>query len=94
MRQVGTSVFSANLFSEGSWGARSMGKHSCEMTMFLADDGKHGHIDFVFGENGYQYIGLLFDGKELVDYDGTFSLPQEAVDLIRRCGFTVSEDFE
>ena len=39
-------------------------------------------------------IGLVFDGKTLTDYDGVFSLPKEAIQLIRKAGFIVPSDFE
>lgn len=39
-------------------------------------------------------IGLWFEGKTLVDYDGVFELPKAAIKLIRKAGYTVPKDFE
>ena len=39
-------------------------------------------------------IGLCFDeGNNLTDYDGVFELPIQAVTLLRKSGFHVSERF-
>ena len=37
-------------------------------------------------------IGLWFEGKELCDYDGIFSLPREIGELLKRAGYVVPED--
>lgn len=37
-------------------------------------------------------IGLWFDGKVLVDYDGVFELPLELVQWLRELGFTVEDE--
>jgi hypothetical protein len=37
--------------------------------------------------------GLWFEGKELVDSDGTFSVPLEVVKFLREQDFVVDEDF-
>ena len=37
---------------------------------------------------------LLFDGNELVDYDGVIELPKEVIQAIRDLGFYVGEEFE
>ena len=42
------------------------------------------------GEGG----GLWFDGRELVDHDGTATLPRRVAKLLRAMGFVVSADFE
>jgi hypothetical protein len=38
-------------------------------------------------------IGLIFEGNTLVDYDGLYDLPKEAIALVRGAGFIVPEDF-
>jgi hypothetical protein len=40
----------------------------------------------------YAEIGLLFEGKELVDYDGVFSLPQEVGQMLTEAGFIVPQE--
>ena len=37
---------------------------------------------------------LLFDGTDLIDYDGVFELPKEVIQMLRDMGFYVSEEFE
>jgi hypothetical protein len=41
----------------------------------------------------YAEIGLWFSGRELVDFDGAFSLPREVGELLREAGYVVAEDF-
>lgn len=38
--------------------------------------------------------GLWFDGNELVDYDGVFSLPEAVIQALRHLGFIVDSIFE
>ena len=37
---------------------------------------------------------LLFDGHDLVDYDGVFELPKEVIQMLRDMDFYVGEEFE
>ena len=37
---------------------------------------------------------LLFEGKNLIDYDGVFELPKEVIWAVRKLGFHVGEEFE
>jgi hypothetical protein len=37
-------------------------------------------------------IGFSFEGRELIDFDGAFSLPREVAGLLRELGYAVSED--
>ena len=59
-----------------------------------------GQIEWIVGvgtedEDLAAYIGVYWDEtNELIDYDGVFSLPIEAVQLLRKCGIKVSKDFE
>lgn len=38
--------------------------------------------------------GLWFDGKELSDYDGVYSLPKQVIDALRQMGYVVDSIFE
>jgi len=75
----------------------NLGEAKCSMEMFLDDDGQGGRIEWIIeypdGSEDVEHIGVWFEGNELIDYDGVFSLPKEAVKLIRKCGYRVSEDF-
>lgn len=70
-----------------------------EMELYVDDDGTPTGIEWVvYDEEGdtefVEFIGLAFEGKDLVDYDGVFELPLEAAKLIRKAGYRVStEDF-
>ena len=37
---------------------------------------------------------LLFEGNDLIDYDGVFELPKEVIQILRDMDFYVSEGFE
>jgi hypothetical protein len=43
--------------------------------------------------NHYAEIGLWFEGKELSDYDGVFTLPREVGEILKDAGFVVPEEF-
>jgi hypothetical protein len=40
----------------------------------------------------YADIGLFFDGKKLVDYDGVFSLPREVGQMLTEDGYLVPQE--
>jgi hypothetical protein len=37
-------------------------------------------------------IGFAFEGKELIDFDGAFSLPGEVARLLRELGYVVPDE--
>ncbi len=37
-------------------------------------------------------IGFTFEGKELIDFDGAFSLPGEVAELLQELGYLVPEE--
>ena len=50
---------------------------------------------FEHNELGDNYAGeLLFEGNDLIDYDGVFELPKEAIQMLRDMDFYVGEEFE
>ena len=50
---------------------------------------------FEHEEHGDEYGGgLWFEGKNLIDYDGTVELPKEVIEALRKLGFFVGEEFE
>ena len=96
-------TFSADLVSEGSWGASGLGKHESTMTLYA--DGLRGYIEWdIPSLDTSEGIGLTFERQidaenmvndlVLVDYDGVHSLPAQAVELLRNNGYVVPEDFE
>ncbi len=47
--------------------------------------------ELVSGDH-YAEIVLSFEGKELVDYDGVFSLPMELGEMLKDAGYVVPQD--
>jgi hypothetical protein len=81
------------LVREGSWGSRRIGKYASTMTLYA--DGPHYLIEWDIPKlEMTEHIGLTFEHKTLVDYDGVFSLPREAVAFLRKQGFTIPKEFE
>lgn len=78
---------------EGSWGARGVGSHASTMELYERDDGSL-FIEWDIPSLGEtECIGLTFEGRELVDYDGVGSIPLEAVSFLREQGYHVSDEF-
>jgi hypothetical protein len=72
-----------------------------ESTMELFHDRKNndsGCIEWVVDDGEFvENIGLFFEGTNnlrLVDYDGVFELPNEAIKMLRGLGYSVPKDFE
>lgn len=47
--------------------------------------------ELISGEH-YADIGLSFEGKDLVDFDGVFSLPREVGEMLTEAGYIVPEE--
>lgn len=86
-----------NIIEEGSWGERKLGKHASTMELFLSERFvNEGFIEWdIPSLNRGESIGLWWDAeKNLLDYDGVFSLPTEAIEFLEEQGFKVSEEFK
>lgn len=46
------------------------------------------------GEEDCEHIGVWWENGTLVDYDGVFDLPKQAVHLLRRVGIRVGRSFQ
>ncbi len=46
----------------------------------------------VISGDHYAEIGLFFEGKMLVDYDGVFSLPREVSEVLSEAGYVVPQE--
>jgi hypothetical protein len=80
---------------EGSWGAQQMGTHASTMRLFIWDgQAGRGAIEWdIPGLERVEEIGLTWDNdRNIIDYDGVFSIPREAVEFLREQGFTVTSD--
>lgn len=75
-----------------------LGEHWATLTLYINDqDSRLGSLELDIPScDEYADIGLWFDEDRttLIDYDGVFSLPPQGIELLRREGFIVSEDFE
>ncbi len=68
----------------------SFGECLSTMELFTDDENIPSMIEWYVEElERTEHIGLWFEGKELVDYDGVFELPTEAVKLIRKAKYIV-----
>lgn len=62
-------------------------------TMTFMED--HNLIEWIINDGEFvETIGVFFEGKTLIDYDGVFELPKEAIKLMRKAGYRVPRDFE
>lgn len=94
---IDTLKFKSPINLEGSWGQRNLAKKATStMALYLNKDDT-GFIEWeVASLDLFETIGLVFEfdakGKRtLVDYDGVFSLPDRAMDLLERNGVDCAE---
>jgi hypothetical protein len=101
-RSVAKSDFTEKLILEYSITpvATQLGVHNCSMELFMDEDARAGAIEWIFrpvdspDEEDSVSIGVWFDkDKNLTDYDGVFSLPAQAIDLLQDAGYHVPPDF-
>jgi hypothetical protein len=87
--------FTEELIKEGSWGHRKLGKHESTVTLYQKENGVPTMIEWDVPSLGVtETIGLWFDGKNLMDYDGIMgSIPKEGIKLINKAGYTVPQEF-
>jgi hypothetical protein len=81
---------------DSSFGSRQVGVQASTMELFFHDgQAGSGLIEWdVPGLEQTWHIGLWWDNnKSLLDYDGVFSLPEAAIELLESEGFTVDNDF-
>ena len=70
------------------------GEHESTMELFTNENGTPTMIEWDVDALGQlEHIGLFFDGRTLIDYDGVFELPKQAIKLIRKSGYRVPRDF-
>lgn len=86
-----------------------MGKAKCTMELYLNSEDKilpkngEGFIEWIIdyidetgeetGEDDYAVIGFYFENKTLTEYDGVFSLPKQAIELLRKAKIKVPREF-
>ena len=66
-----------------------------ENTMVFRTDGKHMWIDWWVGKENDEVdmaeIGIWTVGKKVVDYDGVFEIPVQALELLQKAGYDTKE---
>lgn len=92
-------TFTAQLVREGSWGSSALGEHESTMELVIHSD-LTGYIEWdIPSIDTVEEIGLTFEldadrNLVLTDYDGVFSLPAPAIELLREAKVIVTEEFE
>ena len=74
-----------------------LGRSRCTMELFMRQDPGQAWIEWDSPDvDEYAEIGLTFDPgtRELLDYDGVFQLPPQAVEMLTEYGFKVPEDMQ
>ena len=93
MKKIASLEFEAELVREYSAVATvdSLGRRKQTMTLYLQNE-RAGMIEWIAGDDGEgACIGLIFEERRVVDYDGVFSLPMQAVKLLESAGYNCSE---
>jgi hypothetical protein len=96
MKVIKEIQFEANIVREYSSKPKvdDLGRQKCKMTLYRSEKNEsNGAIEFET-ESECVGIGLTFSKNELLDYDGVFELPREAIELMESCGIKVGEDFK
>ena len=100
-RLIAERTFTAHITREYSAGSMNLGEHESTMTLYLARDAT-GYIEWdIPAVDEFTSIGLWFDVEPyeggftlaLRDYDGVFSLPTQAIEMLTDNGILVSDDF-
>lgn len=90
--------FDQELVLENSYTSTNIGMFHNRMELIMNEKTGNGYIIWNYGKKSAdedeEQIGLWFNGKELTDYDGVYSLPKEAITLIKQNGYTLSEDLK
>lgn len=90
LKSIKTIKFDAECYMEGTWGTRPLGKLKCSMELFDAGKG-NAMIEFIAGDN-VEHIGIVYDEmKKVIDYDGVFSIPDEAIKLLESVGYNLED---
>jgi len=91
-------TFNSNINIDNGINNDPQGEKESNMELFQDEGKAPSGIEWVVydaeGDTEFvENIGLNFDGKSLVDYDGVFELPIEAIKLIRKSGYSVPNHF-
>lgn len=96
MQLIGTLKFSSPVNREYSSSAvmQPLGQHESTMELYQNEPNRYWiEWDIPTLEESYE-IGIWCENGVLEDYDGLFSLPKQAIELLRAHGITVPGEFE
>ena len=88
---------SLEIVMESSMATVSQGEHESTMSLYFnPGQAGSGYIEWdIPGLETTTTIGLWWDNdKNLIDYDGVFSLPGPAIEFLEEQGFKLSEEFK
>ena len=94
---IGKVEFQSPINQEGSWGQRNLAKRTKSVMELYFYKDNSGFIEWDIPKlDMTEHIGLVFEidpsGKRiLTDYDGVFSLPDQAMDLLEQHGVDCAE---
>lgn len=101
MKLIGKSEFVNTIVKEYSYlpFPEEIGKANCTMELFALEDDETvleivWEIEYEDGGEDEVVIGIWTDQEEVkkvIDYDGVFELPAEAIKLLNDCGFDTTE---
>lgn len=101
MKEIDSYTFTTELVRESGYAVTALGEHESTMTLYFdKEDAGHGMIEWVIESlDEVEHIGLTFGRDDqgnlkLLDYDGVFSIPEEAIQLLRKNNITVDEEYE
>lgn len=86
--------FTSQINRETTFMSEELGVYESEMELSMNEENTEGFIEWIVDSlDECICIGIWVENKILIDYDGVFSLPVQAVELLRKAGFEVTEDF-
>jgi len=99
MKEIATVSFRSRIVREFSSSPRpaELGTHDSTMTLYGLPKEGHGRYAIEWDIPGADEVveyGIWTENGVLVDYDGAFSLPSQAIQLLRDNGITVPVEFE
>ena len=74
-------------------GAETLANKGLEVMLFIREGESNPCFAELSSDDFGAEIGLTFEGKTLIDFDGAFSLPGEVARLLRELGYLVPEEF-
>lgn len=73
-------------------GSRTPADRGLEVVLFTRENESDPCFAELASKDFNAEIGFTFEGKELIDFDGAFSLPGEVACLLRELGYVVPDE--